>query len=257
MEAILVVILQLYLLLKEQGNLTMRPFSVVHSIIYDEKTERATGVRVIDTNTKESTEFYAKIIFVNASTLNSTLLLMNSTSSRFPNGLGNDSGELGHNLMDHNYNARVNGEYEGFEDQYYSGRRPTGVYLARFRNFGKDVQKNFKRGYAFSGSASRSAMWSNAIGKELKDDLTSLGPWRFGLTGMGECLPYHENKIMLSKDKVDDWGIPLLEIDAEYKENERNMEKDMVKTAVEMFEKAKFKNIKVVPMDRNMGLKYS
>ncbi len=239
---------------KKTGNLTMRPFSVVHSIIYDENTERATGVRVIDTNTKESTEFYAKIIFVNASTLNSTLVLMNSTSSRFPNGLGNDSEELGHNLMDHNYNARVSAEYEGFEDQYYSGRRPTGVYLARFRNFGKDKQSNFKRGYAFSGSASRSVMLSTEIGKKLKDDLTSLGPWRFRLTGMGECLPYHENKITLSKVKVDDWGIPLLEIDAEYKENEKNMEKDMVKTAVEMFEKAKFKNIKVVPMNRNMGL---
>jgi len=239
---------------EKTGNLTIRPSSVVHSIIYDDETQKAIGVRVIDTETKEKITFFAKIIFVNASTLNTTLILLNSTSKRFPKGLGNDSGELGHNLMDHNYNARVTGEFDGFKDKYYSGRRPTGVYLARFRNFGKDKQTSFKRGYAFAGGGSRSTKYSDAIGEELKEDLTSLGAWQFGLTGMGECLPYHENKVTLSKDKVDDWGIPLLEIDAENRENEIKMQEDMQKTAVEMLEKANFKNVKVIPTNRNMGL---
>ncbi len=242
---------------EKTGNLTIRPFSVAHSIIYDEKNERATGVRVIDANTKESMEFFAKIIFVNASALNSTLLLMNSTSSRFPNGMGNDSGELGHNLMDHNYNARVSGEYDGFEDKYYSGRKPTATYLARFRNFGKDSQTDFKRGYSYVGWASRDIkhkLAETTVGKELKDNLTQLGNWEYTLLGMGECLPYHENKVSLSKDKVDEWGIPLLEIDAELKENENIMAQDMIESGIDMLEKAGFKNIKIIDDNRTMGL---
>jgi choline dehydrogenase-like flavoprotein len=241
---------------EKTGNMTIRPFSVAQSIIYDEKKGKAKGVKIVDANTKESIEYYAKIIFVNGSTLNSTLLLMNSKSSRFPNGLGNDSGELGHNLMDHNYNCRVEGEYEGFEDKYYSGRRPTGTYLARFRNVGNDKQ-NFTRGYAYASGGSRAPMSElskSVIGPALKTDLTQLGPWKFGLTGMGECLPYHENKITLSKDKVDDWGVPLLQIDAEYKENEAAMTTDMIVTAMEMLDKLNFKNIEDKKEVRNIGL---
>ncbi|MCK0147286.1 GMC family oxidoreductase [Arenibacter sp. F26102] len=239
------------------GNMILRPFSVAHSIIYDDEKGRATGVRVVDTNSKEVIEYYAKIIFVNGSTLNSTLLLMNSKSSRFPEGLGNDSGELGHNLMDHNYNAKVLGEYDGFKDKYYKGRRPTSTYIPRFRNFGTDVQKNFKRGYAYGCAGFRSGGSETSkleIGLPLKEDLTSLGSWKMAMHGMGECLPYHENKVNLSKDKVDEWGVPILNIDAEYKANERAMEKDMVQTAMEMMDSANFKNIVNQKEERNFGL---
>ncbi len=242
---------------EKTGNYTIRPFSVVHSIIYDEKTQKALGVRVIDTNTKESRAYFAKIIFVNASTMNSTLLLLNSTSSRFPNGFGNDSGELGHNLMDHNYNGGVRGEFEGFMDKYYSGRRPTGTYMPRFRNFGKDKQTSFKRGYAYACGGSRNAgtdLSKTIIGNDLKDNLTALGPWKFSLNGMGECLPYHENKVTLSKNKTDDWDMPLLNIDAEFKENELSMVEDMINSGIDMLEQANFKNIEVIPKNRNFGL---
>lgn len=238
------------------GNMTIRPYSVVHSIMFDENTQKASGVRVIDANTMETTEYFAKIVFVNASTLNSALILLNSTSSRFPDGMGNDSGELGHNLMDHNYDAFITGEHEGFKDNYYFGRRPTGTYLARFRNFGSDKQSNFLRGYAYAGGGSRPAFSEQSertIGTELKEDLTELGPWRFGMNGMGECLPYHENKATLSKSQTDQWGIPLLEIDAEFKENEKNMTKDMFESGIEMMDKAGFKNIKDININRNIG----
>lgn len=242
---------------EKTGNMTLRPFSVVHSIIYDNETQKAKGIRVIDTNTKEEIKFYAKVIFLNAATLNSTLVLMNSKSSRFPNGMGNDSGELGHNLMDHNYNARVEGTLEGFEDKYFYGKRPTGTYLPRFRNFGNDKQKDFLRGYAYSVGGSRGAgteLSETVIGKPLKDNLTRLGPWKVQLSGMGECLPYHENKVMLSQTKTDEWGMPLLEIDAEFKKNELVMQKDMVASAFEMLEKAGLKELEEIPMNRNFGL---
>jgi choline dehydrogenase-like flavoprotein len=228
------------------GNLTIRPFSVVHSVIYDEQKQKAIGVRVIDTNSKEATEFFAKIIFVNASTVNTALVLLNSTSNRFPNGLGNDSGVLGHYLMDHNYRARINAKFYGFEDQYYYGRRPTGVYLARFRNFQNDHQKDFLRGYAYACGAGRDT-WSKqtneTIGAGLKDDLTEPGPWNIWMVGMGECLPYYENKVTLSKDKKDAWGMPVLEIDAKYRTNEDVMTKDILAQAAEMLDKAGFKEI--------------
>ncbi|RYE17771.1 MAG: GMC family oxidoreductase, partial [Sphingobacteriales bacterium] len=211
------------------GNLTLRPFSVVHSIIYDEKTQKATGVRVIDANTYQATEFFAKVIFVNAGTLNTTLLFLNSTSSRFPNGFGNDSGVLGHNLMDHNYRGHVNGEFHGLQDKYYYGRRPTGVYIPRFRNVGSNVEKDFLRGYAFAAGGSRRTgnVGEETIGAAFKDALTEPGVWDIWMNGMGECLPYHENKVTLSQTKKDEWGIPELEIDCEYKGNELAMLKDI------------------------------
>ena len=229
------------------GNLTIHPFAVVHSVIFDEKKNRATGVRVIDTNTKQPTEYFAKIIFVNASTINTALILLNSTSSRFPDGLGNDSGVLGHYLMDHNYRSRLSASYEGFQDQYYYGRRPTGVYIPRFRNFKNDKQKNFLRGYAYAcgGSRERAEASGNnvSIGVDLKNISSEPGLWSFWMTGMGECLPTYENKITLSKDKKDDWGMPLLHISANWNENENEMTKDILIQGAEMLGKAGFRDI--------------
>jgi choline dehydrogenase-like flavoprotein len=229
---------------KATGNLVLRPFSVVHSIIYDEQKQKAKGVRVIDTVSKEEMEFYAKIIFVNAGTLNTAILLMNSTSSRFPNGFGNDSGVLGHYLMNHNYRGQLGASYDGFQDKYYFGRRPAGVYLPRYRNVGTDIQKTFSRGYAFAaGGSRRPGDPGNEIGAPLKDAVTTPGPWDVWMTGMGECLPYKENKVFLDKTKMDEWGIPQLSIDCTYKENELAMLKDILASGAEMLERAGFKNI--------------
>ncbi|MHA4808405.1 GMC oxidoreductase [Flavitalea flava] len=229
------------------GNLTILPFSVVHSIIYDEQKGKATGVRVIDTNTHEAREYFARIIFVNASTINTTLILLNSTSNRFPNGLGNDSGVLGHYLMDHNYRGRLGASYDGFQDQYYFGRRPTGVYIPRFRNFGDDRQKDFLRGYAFACGASRGTGsiqdHKSSIGADLKDRLSEAGPWNIWMVGMGECLPDHANHMSLSKTEKDAWGMPLLHMNAGWNTNEDKMTADILVQGAEMLEKAGFKNI--------------
>lgn len=240
------------------GNMTLRPDAVVHSIIYDEQKNRASGVRVIDAKTKEAVEYFARIIFVNAGTLNTTLILLNSTSGRFPNGLGNDNDVLGHYLMDHNYRAGLSGEYEGFEDMYYYGRKPGGWYLPRFRNLGNDKQDSFLRGYSFSGGASRRRgnvkEGDEPLGADFKEKLTEVGPWSMGITGMGEHLPRYENKVTLSKERKDEWGIPLLEMDAEYGENEVNMTKDILITGAEMLEKAGFKNIQQRDSQQAPGL---
>jgi choline dehydrogenase-like flavoprotein len=229
------------------SNLTLRPYAVVHSIIYDENKKRATGVRVINTVTKEMTEYFARIIFLNAGTLNTTLILLNSVSARFPNGFGNDSGVVGHYLMDHNYRGKLDAEFEGLQDRYHSGRRPTGTYIPRFRNVGNDRQKGFLRGYAFSCFGSRGIGDVSGLDKQygalFKEKLTEPGPWRMGMTGMGECLPYYENFVSLSRDKTDEWGIPLLEIECEFRENELNMLKDLLESAAEMLDSAGFKNI--------------
>lgn len=230
------------------GNMTLRPFSVVHSVIYDETKGKAAGVRVIDSKTKEVHEYFADIIFLNAGTLNTTLILLNSTSDRFPNGLGNDSGVLGHYLMDHNYRGRIHADVDGFMDKYYYGRRPTGTYLARFRNFGDDKQDAFLRGYAYSVFAARAQ--SNAqeagstFGAGFKEKLTEPGPWSIGMQGMGEHLPDYDNQAKLSKSQKDEWGMPLLEIACEYKSNEHNMLKDILNSGAEMLDAAGYKNIR-------------
>jgi len=193
-------------------------------------------------------EFSAKVIFLCASSIASASILMQSTSERFPNGMGNDSGELGHNIMDHHFKAGAYATFDGFEDKYYKGRRPNGIYIPRFRNIGDDTdQKNFKRGYGFQGGASRHD-WEDMVaelgyGKELKEQILKPGKWRIGLNGFGECLPYHENKMVLDYEKTDEWGLPTVTFDAEFKENEIEMRKDMVKQAREMLEKAGFKDI--------------
>jgi choline dehydrogenase-like flavoprotein len=237
------------------GNLTLRPNAVVHHIIYDERSQKARGVSVIDTNTKQVTEYFAKIVFVNAGTLNSTLLLMNSKSGRFENGFGNDSGALGHYLMDHNYRGHINGEYDGFKDLYTYGRRPNGVYIPRFRNVGSDVRKDYLRGFAIAaGGSRRTGDYSvDTIGAPMKEALTEPGVWDIWMNGMGECLPYHENKIALSATKKDQWGIPELEIDCEYKQNELTMLKDILATGQEMLEKAGFRNIEAYDSNQSPG----
>lgn len=241
---------------KATNNLTLQPHAVVHSIIYDEQTQKARGVRVIDAQTKETSEYYAKIIFVNAGTINTTALLLNSTSARFPTGFGNDSGALGQYLMDHNYRGSLGGMHEGFQDQYYYGRKPTGVYLPRFRNVGTDVQKNFIRGYAFAAGGSRRTgnVTDEQFGANYKAALTKPGVWDLWMTGMGECLPYAENKVTLSQDKVDEWGMPLIQIDFEFKENELRMLKDLLNTGAEMLETAGFKNIEANDTHQTPGL---
>lgn len=240
---------------KATGNLTFRPFSVVHSIIYNAKQNKATGVRVIDANTHEATDYFAKIIFVNAGTINTTLVLLNSVSPAFSNGLGNTNGVLGHYLMDHNYRGHLRATHKGFADKYYYGRRPAGVYIPRFRNVGSDVRKDFIRGYAFATSAQRTTgnVTNDTIGAALKEQLCEAGDWGMWMTGMGECLPYYENKITLSKDKKDAWGIPLVEIACEYKANEMTMLKDILATGSEMLEKAGFEGITAYDSGASIG----
>ena len=241
------------------GNLTLRPFSIVNSVIYDDKTGKAKGVKVIDAETNEVTEFYAKVIFLNASALGSTFIMMNSKSDRFPNGLGNDSGELGHNVMDHHFKVGASGSYEGFEDQYYKGRRPNGFYIPRFRNINaKTKRKDFVRGYGYQGSASREN-WARGIkemafGADIKDQMFAPGEWRIGMTAFAEMLPYHENKVYLNDSVKDKWGQPTLTMDAEIKENELIMRKDMKASAVEILEAGGAKNVKPYESRYAVGL---
>jgi choline dehydrogenase-like flavoprotein len=229
------------------GNMTLRSNSIVYEIIYDEQKGKASGVRVLDAETMQTYDYFAKVIFLNASCLPTTQILLNSTSNRFPNGFGNDSGELGHNLMDHHFRVGANGEFDGFEDMYYTGRRPNGIYIPRYRNVGND-KRDYLRGFGYQGGASREG-WTRmvrelAIGKELKEMATTPGKWSMGLTGFGECLPYHENKVSLNKDKKDKFGMPTLSIDCEFKENELKMRKDMAADAAEMLEAAGLKNVR-------------
>ncbi len=232
------------------GKFFIRPNSIVHSIIFDEKTQKATGVKVLDSETMKETEFYAKVIFVCASTLGSTQILLNSTSARFPNGMGNDSGELGHNLMDHHYHVGAMGDFDGMEDQYYKGRRPTGIFIPKFVNIDEGSKNtNFLRGYDYQGAGAGRASWGRGndevgVGAAFKDGLMKPGGWGMGLMGFGEVLPYHENQVSLSKDKTDKWGIPQLVFNAGLKDNEWKMRKQMQMDAAEMLEKAGFKNIK-------------
>lgn len=243
----------------ETGNMTLRPYSIVQSVIYDDKKGKAIGVRVIDSETKEAIEYYSKVIFLNAGTLNTTAILLNSKSDRFPEGLGNEQDILGRYLMDHDYRGRVSGTHDGFRDKYYYGKRPTGCYIPRFRNYKDDKQEKFLRGYAAGFGASRFGDGLEKselpIGADFKDKMFELGTWRGGMHTMGEHLPYHDNRVTLSKDKTDDWGMPLLEIDCEYKENEDNMTEDAINAGAEMLEAAGFKNINTNKLDNwNPGL---
>jgi choline dehydrogenase-like flavoprotein len=238
------------------GNLTVRPFSLVTQILYDKDKKKATGVEVLDTEDNKTYTFNSKIVFLCASALNSAWVLMRSATNVWADGLGSSSGELGHNIMDHHYNLGASGAIEGYEDMYYSGRRPAGFYIPRFANVGTD-KRDFLRGYGYQGSASRNG-WSREIaemniGKDFKEALTEPGPWQIGATGFGEILPYHENKITLDKNKKDKWGLPVLSMDAELKENEFKMRKDIVADLIAMLESAGAKNISSYDSGHAMG----
>jgi len=230
------------------GNLTLRPHSVVSEIIYDEKLQKAKGVRVIDALTHEVHEFYSKIVFLNASTIASAAILLNSTSGRFTNGLGNDSGQIGHNLMDHHSSAGASGMHNSFKDQYYKGRRPCGFLIPRYRNVKEGEGLNFKRGYNIQGHGERQEWIDRSatltgFGEDFKAELTTPGPWTVWMAGWGECLPDFKNKVALDSQLKDPYGLPLIKIDFEFGDNEHKMMDDIKNTSGEMLEKAGFKDI--------------
>ncbi|WP_369048701.1 GMC oxidoreductase [Tenacibaculum sp. UWU-22] len=230
------------------GNMTLRPHSIAYQIVYNDRLKKATGVKVIDALTNEKIEFSAKIIFCCASTIATTSILLQSTSKRFPKGLGNDSGELGHNLMDHHFRVGATATYNGFKDIPYFSNRPTSFHIPRFQNISKQTTKqNYLRGYSFQGAARRGD-WKRAIkelsyGEPLKEKLTHQGDWQIGIIGFGECLPYHDNKMTLNYKNKDKWGLPTVTFDCEFKENERQMRKDMQQQAIEMLTRCGFTKV--------------
>jgi choline dehydrogenase-like flavoprotein len=240
------------------GNMTLLPDSIVLEIIFDEQKNKATGVRVMNAHTREVTEYFSKIIFVNTSTIATAALLLNSVSKKFPDGLGNSSGQVGHNLMDHFLGAGGQGEYDGFADEYYFGRRPTGVYIPRFRNIDeKTKRKDYLRGFAYQGSGSRME-WkiqsqSAGFGKGYKNKILHPAAWIMWMAAWGETLPYYENKITLDRDKKDGWGLPLVKIDFEYHENEKAMRKDVQESAAEMLHAGGFKNVQTFDYNQPGG----
>ena len=239
------------------GKMTLRPFSVVHSIIYDEQKQKATGIRVIDSNTKQDIEYFAPVIFVNASALNTNLILLNSTSRRFPNGLGNDSGVLGKYVAFHNYTGRISAEYDGFKEFTTDGRRPTSAYIPRFRNLIKQ-ETGFLRGYAAGFYADRSLKRDiNGIGENLKNNLISpkeYGPWHVGSHIMGETIPKEANHVRLSPDKKDEWGIPQLITSIDFDDNDIKMRQDFFDQLSEMYTMAGFTNIQTTTSKQAPGL---
>lgn len=241
---------------KKTGNLTLRPFSIVTKVIYDKDTKKAKGVEVLDAETNKTYEFFSKILFLNASTLNTSWILMNSATDIWQDGLGSSSGELGHNLMDHHLGVGAGGMVEGYEDKYIYGRRPNGVYIPRYRNLFGD-KRDYVRGFGYQGGANRSGWHRDVaelnIGAAYKEALTEPGNWSMGMGGFGEILPYHENKITLDKSKKDKWGLNVLAIDCELKENELKMRKDMLNDAKEMLEAAGVKNVNAYDGDGTPG----
>jgi choline dehydrogenase-like flavoprotein len=230
------------------GRLTIRPYSVVHSLAFDAKSRRISSVRVIDAQTKASMEFRGRLVFLCASTLESTRILLNSVTPEFPNGLANGSGELGHNLMDHHMGSGASGIMPGHEDKVPFGNRPNGIYIPRFRNV-STREKDFLRGYGYQGGADRDD-WTRGLntagfGAQFKQSLRKPGPWRLGVGGFGECLPTHNNFVEIDKEKVDAWGIPTLRINCQWGENERAMSRDIALQAAEMLATAGVREISV------------
>ena len=241
------------------GRLTLKPYSIVTEVLYDKDRKRATGVNVLDAVTETSTEYKSKIVFLCASALNSTWLLMRSATDIWPDGLGSSSGELGHNLMDHHFRVGASGALQeaSLDDKYYFGRRPTGFYIPRYRNLFGD-KREYIRGFGYQGGASRSG-WSRAVqelgvGGEFKDRIAQPGGWGVGATAFGEMLPYHDNKISLDPDKTDKWGLPVLAIDCGIGENERLMRADMKNDMAEMLEAAGVKNVHTYESDYAPGM---
>jgi choline dehydrogenase-like flavoprotein len=239
------------------GKVTVRPHSVVHSLMFDAKTRKVSGVRIINGQTKQTVEFRGRIVFVCASALESARILMNSATPEFPDGLANSSGELGHNVMDHCMGGGASGRIPGNEDHIALGNRPNGIYVPRFRNV-KQKHPLFLRGYGFQGSAAR-PKWERGVemrgfGASFKHTLSRPGPWRMTFYGFGECLPNHENAIAIDKGKVDAWGIPTIKINCAWRENERALLKDMSITAAEMLSAAGARDIEPILEDNAPGL---
>ncbi len=228
------------------GNLTIRPFSTVERLIYDKESRRIRGVQVIDTETGQSEEFYARLIFLNASTLGSTQILLQSATPEFPDGLANSSGALGRYLMDHHAYIGATGTYAGLSDSFYYGQRPASVYIPRFRNVTEN-DRDYIRGFSFENYTSRQnwtrGFFQPGIGAEWKEGLTRPGDWTAYFEAYGETLPEYDNRVSLSPDQKDKWGLPILEIDMAYGENERKMRKDMQACAVEMLEACDLENV--------------
>ena len=229
------------------GRLTLKPFSIVSEVLYDRDRKRATGVRVLDAVSNQTTDYTARVVFLCASTINSTWLLLRSATDVWPGGLGSSSGELGHNLMDHHFRLGAEGRIEGMEDKYYYGRRPTGFYIPRYRNLFGD-KRDYLRGFGYQGGAGRDG-WSRAVaelgvGADFKDRMSMPGPWEIGATAFGEMLPNHANTVSLDATKKDKWGLPVVKIDCATGENERLMRKDMLNDMAEMLEACGVKRVK-------------
>ena len=242
---------------QKTGNMTLVPNAIVYEVIYDDKKGKATGVRVLDAETGAQTEYYARVIFLCASTFGSSFIMLNSISSRFPNGFGNDSGELGCNIMDHHLGAGASATVEGFDDRYYFGRRPNGFYIPRYRNIGKE-NRDYLRGFGYQGGAGREG-WSSLqlaaeLGEELKKQAQAPGPWSIGMGGFGEILPYHDNRVTIDRKRKDKYGLPILAFDARLRENELRMRKDMINDAAEMLEAAGYRDVHIVDQDYGVGL---
>ena len=239
------------------GNLTLRPDTIVHSLIYDDKLNKITGIQVIDADSKETTEYFAKIIFVNAGAINTNMILLNSKSDRYPNGLGNDSGTLGKYVAFHNYRARISATCEDFGNLRSKGRRPTSAYIPRFRNVYRQ-ETDFLRGYAAGFSANRYPIRSSVgLGQELRDNLFAkapIGPWRVGSHMMGETIPKEASYVSLDANKVDEWGIPLVRISMKYDDNDEKMIKDFHEQLTLMYEQAGFVDISLSDDHRAPGL---
>ncbi|MGR3809336.1 GMC oxidoreductase [Jiulongibacter sp. NS-SX5] len=229
----------------QTGNMTIVNHKIAYSVIFEKETDKVIGVKTIDEQTGEEHEYYSKMIFLNASAMNTAWLMMQSKSSKHENGLGNDSDQLGRNIMDHHLNVWASGEVEGYEDDYYFGRRPNGIYIPRFANYGDDKRTDFVRGFGYQGSASRAKGQPSeaSFGAQMKEDASKPGPWRFRMRGFGETLPDPNNRITLSK-KTDKWGLPYIEFDAAWGENEINMRKTILQEAKDMLEAAGLKNVK-------------
>ena len=239
------------------GRLTLKPFAIVTEVLYDRDRKRATGVRVLDAMTNETVDYTARVVFLCASALNSTWLLLRSATGVWPGGLGSSSGELGNNLMDHHFRCGAEGALEGLDDKYYYGRRPTGFYIPRYRNlFGE--KRAYLRGFGYQGSADRLG-WSRAVselgvGGGFKDAMAEPGRWEIGATAFGEMLPNHQNKVSLDQVTKDKWDLPVLKIDCATGENERLMRKDMIADMADMLEQSGVKNVKTYDREYFPGM---
>ena len=242
---------------KATGRLTLKTFAIVTDLVYDRDRKLARGVRVLDAVSGQTTEYSARLVFLCASALNSTWILMRSATDVWPGGLGSSSGELGHNLMDHHFRCGANGDFAGHEDRYVYGRRPTGFYIPRFRNLAGE-RRDYLRGFGYQGSASRQG-WERSVaelgvGAAFKDAMATPGPWRVGATAFGEMLPNHANRITIDTTRVDKWGLPVLAIDCATGENERLMRRDMMNDLAEMLEVAGGTNVRVFDNDYAPGM---